>query len=460
MRLKNPFKTSLPAEKIQDGFSIAINQLINLAFPNIKADEKAELIKAGTGFAYAICNKIANDCAMIPIRLMVKNKSSGLKTVSLDNRTKDFLSDKKRCGLQIKSVDEVQEIENDLILTLLDDMNDYDDGIDVFSNTQLHLLQVGTTFWLADRGDNQILEPQRLHLLQPEKMEIIVESGKQAKFRNITGYKYDNNPLSVDEVIRFKYSNAGDWLWGKSPLSAAIEFYNTSGNLATLLKELSKNKNGMDLYLTNRLAGKDSNPPSILQGDSLKSVKQQFANFRLGNIKADEIMYLGNTELTAIPNMNKDLPFVDNLTALFRFMCWVFGISDSVFTKESSNRSDKKESIREYYASCVQPKLIRLQTRLNRYLLPMFRNAKEQGKFLIFDDCVPPDFDMMLKEIAGGARTPNEYREVRKLDSMEGGEFLYLPSNMMPIGQSIDGTGKALAEAVQRGFKELAVGKK
>ncbi len=445
----NPFKKSLPAEKTQDGFALAIHQLINLAFPNVDQADRQALIKAGTGFAYAISNRIANDCAMIPIRLMIKRKSAGLKTVALDRRTKDFLSQKQRCGIQIKSLDEVQEIEEDPILTLLENMNDYDDGIDVFANTQLHLLQVGTTFWLADRGDNQLLDPQYIHLLQPEKMEIIVESGKEAKFRNITGYKYDNNPLTTDEVIRFKYSNAGDWLWGKSPLSAAIEFYNTSSNLATLLKELSRNKNGMDIYLANKQSS-DEKIPKNLQGDELKSIKEQFKKYRLGNVSVDEIMYLGNLELTAIPNMNRDLPFIENLKGLFKFMCWTFGIPDSIMAQESSNRAVQKESIKDYYASCIQPKLIRLQSRLNSYLMPMFRNAKEQGKFLIFDDCVPPDFETMLKEVAGGARTPNEYREVRKLDAIEGGELLYMPSTMIPVGQDVEATGKMFALAVKK----------
>ncbi len=452
--MRNPFKKSLPAEKTQDRFAFSINQLINLAFPNVDQADRQALIKAGTGFAYAICNKIANDCAMVPIRLMVKGKSSGLKAISLNKRTKDFISSKQRCGIQIKSIDEVQEIESDPILTLLDEMNDYDDGIDVFCNTQLHLLQAGTTFWLADRGDNQQLDPQFIHLLQPEKMEIIVESGKGAKFRNITGYKYDGNPLSIDEVIRFKYSNAGDWLWGKSPLSAAIEFYNTSGNLATLLKELSKNKNGMDLYLSGKDPTKEGKPRNLTD-EQIKVIKEQFAKYRLGNIRADEIMYLGDAELVAIPNMNKDLPFIENLKGLFKFMCWTFGVPDSIFAQESSNRAVQTVTTRDYYASCIQPKLIRLQSRLNSDLLQMFKGIKEQGKFLIFDDCVPPDFDTMLKEVAGGTRTPNEYREIRKLDSMEGGEFLYMPSTMVPVGQNIDETGKALAEAVQRGFKEL-----
>lgn len=449
MRFRNLFKKkSLPAEKREDGFALAVHQLINLAFPNVDQADRRALIKAGTGFAYAISNRIANDCAMIPIRLMSKSRSTGLKTIPIDTRTKDFLFS-NRCGITLKSADAIQEVENHPALKLLENMNEYDDGIDVFANTHLHLLQAGTTFWLADRGDKQLLDPQYIHLLQPEKMEILVESGKEAKFRNITGYKYDNNPLSINEVIRFKYSNAGDWLWGKSPLSAAIEFYNTSGNLASLLKELSKNKNGMDLYLTNRPSNTETQP-QILQGDPLKSIKKQFADYRLGNIKVDEIMYLGNMELTAIPNMNKDLPFIENLKGLFKFMCWTFGIPDSIMSQESSNRAVQKESIKDYYASCIQPKIIRLQSRLNSYLLPMFKDAKESGLFYLFEDCVPIDFDSLIKEVQGGVRTPNEYRELRKLESMEGGEFLYMPSTMTPIGQDMAEAGKLFATAVKK----------
>jgi HK97 family phage portal protein len=445
MNLKFWQNKSLTAEKPPDTLSLLISQVISQAFPNINPDDRSGLIKAGNGFAYAICDKIANSCAMVPLRLMTTKKISGLKTRSLDRITKTYLSS-ERSGLHLKvEVDEIQEVIDHPISVLLENMNSYDDGIDVMANTQLQLLYVGTSFWIADRGESQIIDPQAIHLLEPEKVTPIFDT---KIYRKINGYKYSGQEkdLTPEEVIRFRYSNAGDWFWGKSPLSAAIEFYNTSGNLATLLKELSKNKTGMDLYVTNK-----SENSQVLQGEALKSVKEQFKDYRLGNVKADEIMYLGNMDLQAIPNMNRDLPYIENLIGLFRFMCWVFGISDSVFAKESSNRADKKEAIRDYFTSCIQPKLVRMQSRLTRYLIPRFRGAKEQGLFLVYEDCVPVDVELLIKELQAGGMTINEFREIRKRDAVDGGEITYVPSTMTPIGATMtpEEQGKTFAKAVK-----------
>ena len=445
MNLKFWQKKSLIAETPSNTFSLLMSQVISQAFPNVSPDNRNELIKAGNGFAYAICDKIANSCGMVPLRLMTAKKSTGLKTRQIDNITKSYLSS-ERSGLRLKAeVDEIQEVVSHPIKTLLEDMNDYDDGVDVFANTQLQLLYVGTSFWIADRGDSQSLEPQAIHLLETEKVTPIFDT---KIYRKINGYKYSGQEkdLTPNEVIRFRYSNAGDWFWGKSPLSAAIEFYNTSANLATLLKELSKNKTGMELYVSNK-----SENSQVLQGEALKSVKEQFKDYKLGNVKADEIMYLGNMDLQAIPNMNRDLPYIENLIGLFRFMCWVFGISDSVFAKESSNRADKKESIRDYFTSCIQPKLVRMQSRLTRYLIPMFKGAKEQGLFLVYEDCVPVDVELLIKELQAGGMTINEYREIRKRDAVDNGEITYIPSTMTPIGQTMTPAqqGKEFAKAVK-----------
>lgn len=445
MNIKFLKKKALAAERQPDPFSVLITQLVNKTFPNVSPDDRSALIKAGSGFAYAITNKIANNCAMVPIRLMVKGKTSGMKTIGIDKRTKDFIMS-PRSGFAFKSVDDIQEVYESPIIDLLDDMNDYDDGVDVNCNTELQLLQMGTAFWMVDRGDSQALDPQRIHLLEGDQVTPIFD---KQKFRTINGYKYQDQELTTDEVIRFRYSNAYDWFWGKSPLSAAIEFFNTSTNLASLLKELSKNKNGMDLYLANK--GENVQP---LQGDPLANLKKQFSDYRHGNIRADEIMYLGNMELAAIPNMNKDLPFIDNLNGLFKMMCWVFGMSDSVFTKESSNRADKKEALRDYYESVIQPKLVRKQARLNRYLIPMFKGAVEKGLFLLYEDSVPVDVEQLINEVKGGIATPNEAREIRKRDAMDGGEYLYMPSTSVPVGMDIDAQGKALADAVKKEFEK------
>ena len=450
MSIKSYIKKTFNLDRPESSVWFSLSTLVNSAFPNASKSDKSALLQSSSGFAYALTNRIANDCAMIPLRLMTtKVKSSGLKTKAIDNRTKDFLvSD--RSGLKLKSADDVQEVESHDIIDLLGSMNDYDDGIGVMTDTHLQLLHIANAYWLADRAEGLILDPQRLHLLSGDKVTIELDN---SIFRTIKGYRSSETGKNHDpkEIVRFKYSNSNDWLYGQSPLSAAVEFYNTSGNLAVLLKELSKNKNGLDLYLKKDKEGRELTP------DQTKDVKEQIANYRMGKMNVDQIMYFAGHELIAIPNMNRDLPFIENLKGLFKFICWTFGVPDSLLASESSNRSIQKESIKDYYASCIQPKLIRFQSTLNSSFIPMFKGAKEQGLFIVFEDCIPIDVELLLKEVDMGTLSINEFREIRKRDAIPGGEELYINSNRIPIsqaGQTLAQQGKEFAEAVKKGLDD------
>lgn len=450
MSIKSFIKKTFNRDRQQNSIWVSLENYVHSVFPNASKDDKSALLKSGTGFAYALTSRIANDCAMVPLKLMVsKGKSSGLKTKEIDNVTKNYLSSKKS-GVHLKSADDVREVEDHAILDLLDTMNAYDDGIGVMTDTHLHLLHIGNAYWLADRGEKFEFDPTRLHLLSGDKVAVELDN---TAFRTIKSYKSSETGKDYDpkEIVRFKYSNAEDWLYGKSPLSAAVDYYNTSVNLAILLKELSKNKNGLDLYL------KQEKESRALTPDQIKDAKAQIADYRMGKQNVDNIMYFGGQELVAIPNMNRDLPFIENLKGLFKFICWTFGVPDSLLSSESSNRSIQKESIRDYYASCIQPKLIRFQSTLKSSFVPMFQGAKEQGLFLVFDDCIPVDVELLLKEVDAGALTINEFRKIRKRDAIPGGEEIYINSTKIPIsqaGQTPQQQGKEFAEAVRKGLED------
>mgnify|MGYP001457119522 CR=1 FL=1 len=445
--MRNPFsrKKQFNVETRQNTGWMLLNQLIDSTFPNADRDNKQQLMKSCTGFAYALTSMISNDCALVPIRLMSKKGGNKLQTRTLDKQTKDYIFG-NTSGLKAKTrdADEIIEVVEHPALKLLDEMNDYDDGINVQSDTESHCLLIGNAYWYLPKGSQNETEPVRIHLLQSDQVTIGTD---KSTFRKITGYKYPpiNKTLLPDEIIRFKYNNPADWLYGASPLQAALEHHNTSGNLSILLKELSKNKTGMDIYMSNKKDGTGN-----VMGDALTTLKKQFADFRAGRIKQDEIMYLGGMELLAIPNMNRDLPFIENLKGLFKFMCWVYGVPDSLFAQESSNRAVQGTSVRQYYNSCIKPKLIRKQSVLNAKYITKFKDYETSGLFFMIDDPVPVDIDSLIKQ-TGIIITQNEARKQTKHDDIENGDMLYMPSGMTPIGSQMtpEEQGKAFAKAVK-----------
>jgi len=173
-------------------------------------------------------------------------------------------------------------------------------------------------------------------------------------------------------------------------------------------------------------------------------------------------MYLDDYELVAIPNMNRDLPFIEDLKGLFKFMCWIYGVPDSIFAQESSNRAVQTESKGQYANSCIRPLLVNRQSCYNEDYLPKFYPPKyevDDGLFYVFNDPVPVNADSLIKQTGGVAiLTPNEARELINRDAMEGGESLYIPSGMIQMGIDSAEQGKAFADSVMKQMAEMEKG--
>lgn len=421
--MKNPFKFFKKEKSFQPIITenqplFYINQLIDQMFPSANAQQKRSLLQAGQGTVYACVNIISNACSSAVLRLYTEGKPN------------NKLSSKQIKSLEkykIKNVDNVVEITDHEAIELLYKPNSIHSMLDLWILTWTHKLLVGDAYWRIASGPAGL--SKEIQILPADQIEIILNNENVPK---IEKYKLGRVEFPPEEIIHFvyRYDPEKVYSYGQSPLASIINEYNLSGWLKANLNDRAQTKQGSGVYL--RL------PKEInYSEEQLNQIKQAYSQYRTGRIKATELMILNEGELVAMPMADKDLPYDSNLRFLMERICNAFGVPISIFT-ESSTRAVQGVQATQFYSNCITPLLQAQAEALNRFYLPKFKNT--ENMFFAFDNVVPEDerlnADIYSRYVANGIMTINEVRYELNKPSIEGGDMLLIPSNLVPIGMA------------------------
>jgi HK97 family phage portal protein len=417
---------------------------------------------ANEGHVYTFANMISTAVALTTVRLYIKKRGKTTSTKALnDKQVKWLFSERSGVKNILKSVmpEDVEEVTDHPIIALLDRPNKNDKtGFNLRQRTEYHQLLSGNGYQWMPHLQNR--EPVAIHLLSSANVKI--ETDDKEEYHKVVKYKETINgklkEYEPEEIIHFKYA-ATDWLYGLSPLEAAMKYINLDHSLLMLLMDIAGNRLGMELFLkaVSEMGGKTV---KNYTEEQKKAVKQMFSDFRTGNIKSNEVPFLdADLSLEQIPNSNKDLPFTDNMKLFREFIAGVFGIPLSMLTQESSNRAVANTGKTQFAEYTILPKLIRYCDSITVSLLPMFKGT--EGMFFAADDPVPDNFEMEAnvysKLVGAGILSPDEARLEFDYESMDGGDMLYMPSTMTPItqvGQTPQQQGEDFAKGVKKGLEE------
>jgi len=104
----------------------------------------------------------------------------------------------------------------------------------------------------------------------------------------------------------------------------------------------------------------------------------------------------------------------------------------------------------------VLPRCDRFAEKLNEKILPLY----DDRIFCAFDNCVPQDRELILKEQIGrvkvGIMLINEARAEQGLEPVEGGDVPYIDNRMMPLGSEAEEEQvRRFTEKVMKNVKEV-----
>ena len=393
------------------------------------------LLGAYRSLVYTFANRNATSVAQATLRLYLargkgKSKSKIFPTETVDNQQKSYLkSNYSNLSVVRKAVD-FDEVLDHPILDILNDVNNFMNGFDLWELTQLHQELTGNAYWYLV-SDKIFGIPREIWLIPPDRMRVIPD-----KERFISGYEYTSpgfaKPIvfSEDKIIHFKMANPKNLFYGFAPLAAIIPEYNIN-------EQMSKYENAV-FSNNGRLEGAFETEES-LDEDDFNRLKLEIQTVYTGVSNAGKTPLLDNG--LSFKNYGlppRDLAFPEGRQNIKEIICNGFGQTLGMYDK-SSTRANADAALYQYAKATVQPRCTRNSGKLNEKLVPRY----DDNLFLAADNVVPEDRRQLLLErtqyAKAGIQAINEIREEMRKAPYKGLDEPFMQMQNVPVSMILAG---------------------
>lgn len=402
--------------------------------PYIPAEDYRSLVNKYTSWVYACARTNSVNCAQIPLRLYAKKpkgKFTRLKpTREISDKQMAWLMKSPYLHRKIAQGDKVEEVLDHPFIDLMKNVNEFDNEFDLLESLFLFQELTGNAYWniLHNPATGQ---PEQIWTLKPQYVKVVPD-----KVKYIRHYEYSVNfgekqIIKPKDMIHFKYINPKTSFYGLGPLGACIVAVDLGVNMNMLETALFENRAIPDTALVLPSEAGAMNEPEE------KRVKKKWKQaFGWNRKKAGNMVVLqGGAKLEQMMLSPREMNYLQGRKASKEEVAAVFGVPMSMLTSESVNRANAEAGDAQYMKKTVQPRLRKVEQKMNEQLLPMYEG---QGLFVVFDNPVPEDKEFQLKEkelnIKVGFTSINEERQKEGQEPAEWGDVPYLPSTLIPIG--------------------------
>lgn len=370
--------------------------------------DRYSLVREYKGVAYACAN--INAQAIVKTDLDLYRKASKGKKSLWSSRNlsyQEFARIKSNPYQKVAVADseELLEITNHPLLNVLNNPNPYLDYAGLMEFTQLFQEVTGAAYWYVAK--NVLGVPVQIWLLCPQWVKTLTDDKGL-----VAGYEYGTMGSKVtyepDEVIPFLLPNLDNPLVdGMSPLLSVFESINIENKYSATEAAILDNEGRPAGILT----AKDG-----LGAEEAERWERKFnAKFRRagngGVIVLDEDANFN--PLTFSPRDLSRLQIHENAK---ESICSAYGVPPAMLGSGASQYKVDVDVRQHHVEYAIVPRLRRIQSVLNRYLVPMF----DDSLFLMFEDASPQNIEQYRKDLElvsrNGAITNNELRQKLRFD--------------------------------------------
>jgi|TARA_R100000479_G_scaffold29002_1_gene11584 HK97 family phage portal protein len=336
-----------------------------------------------------------------------------------------------------------QILEEHPLIELLNRPNPLQSYSEFFSSLYGYLLLSGNSYVL--KLGSELGAPKELHHLRPDRINI-KGSGNPIPDRYdymINGRVEQSFEVDQDtgfsELKHIKLWNPLDDYYGCSPLSAAateVDQHNMAGKHNVNLLSNGARPSGAVIFKPRDEAGFAMNLTESQRQQLLTDLNNRFSG--AGNAGRPMLLE-GDFDWKEMGLSPKDMDFLNlkHLSATEIAMC--FGVpSQLVGVPDAQTYANVAEARLALYEETIIPYLQKISSDLNEWLVPMFGDRLS----LEFDiDSIPAlserrkkIYENVTSAVREGIMTRNEARERIGLEPVEGGDGLYIASNLFPLG--------------------------
>ena len=302
-----------------------------------------------------------------------------------------------------------EEIERHPLLDMLNYVNPFQTGQELFEITQMYLDLAGESFWVLNR--NGWGTPVEVWPAPPSRMQVV-----PSKKKFIAGYIYqygtDIVPFETDEIIHIKYPNPANPYRGIGPAqSIGID----------LAAELFSSQWNRNFFYNDASPGLVLTYPDNLSEDEYTRLKEQWRQRHQGVAQAHKMTILtGGGKIDRAVISQRDMDFWRLRKVNRDVILGAYGMPLTIMGIEGPGSRARAEADAYVFAQYViKPRLTRIREKLNEQLCPLFGKGLE----LDFADPVPENRELKLQEAVSGVNagflTVNEARP--RTDDRPGG---------------------------------------
>ena len=339
------------------------------------------------------------------------------------------------------------KLDNHELISLLQRPNPTQSGIEFFSSMYSFLMISGNSYILRD--SDTMRPPNELYLLRPDRIQIkssqtAIPSSYDYVIDGVTINKYavdQTNGLS--QIKHIKLWNPIDDYYGLSPIMASA--YNIDQHNLAGLHNVALLKNGATPSGYLKFQPTDETGMSTQLTDDQRARLLEDLEFRFqGTHNSGRPMLLeGNFDYKQLGLSPKDMDFLDLLNLSAREIALCFGVPAQLIGIPEANTYSNMETAKlGLYEETIIPLLKRVESDLNEYLSPLYSGDINIRYDL---DSIPAMaekrkqvYENVVQGVQAGILTRNEARDRLGLEEVSGGDDLYIPSNLFPIGETMD----------------------
>jgi len=412
---------------------------------------KKDFIRAFKGFVY-ICAKLnSQTVASQKLRLYVakKEKTKVYRTIStrpLSRQLKTWIYSKPHLDHWLTKAADVEEITDHVFLDLMKQVNPQHNARDLKEYTILFSDLTGECYWWLRK--NRLGVPDQVWPIPPQFVNPVFGDNLD---KPIKGYAYRTGKVDIvlpeDEVVFFTYPNPNNVFTGFGCVKGVANAIYIREQMDDFEKALFENKARIGGMLI---------PQANISKEDKERLQVQFSQIYAGARKAGKLVIPPKDMRFEKDTMSpEEMNFIQGRAVNMEEICLALDIPPGALTSKSVNLANAKVADYRHAKNGILPRCDRFSEKLNEKVLPLY----DDRIFCAFDNCVPEDRDLKLKEQIGrvkvGIMTINEARAEEGLEEIKGGDVAYIDNRLMPLGsEPIEEQAKRFAEKVMKNVKE------
>jgi len=392
----------------------------SLELPEAPTRKSTEYIKTYQGLIYSCVSRIAQEVSTIQLKLLKKKI--------------------------IKGKIELEEVEEHEVLSLLYYANEFYTFSQLIFITEVYWQLTGEAFWVIfDTNDRK--NPKQVWPLRPDWVDII-----PSKTEFIDHYEYHPEGwakgvrLEKEQIIFFKNHNPLNPYRGKGAVQASSMAIDTLDFL---------NNWNRNFFFNSAIPSIVFTTDKKLKSEEIKRFMSDWQNKYGGVSNANKVAFLGGGLKPEIISQSfKDMDFAvlkqsvkDDILASFGIPKTILGLTEDV------NRATSSTAKQIFAENTIKPLMTSFVSYLNEYYLPLFEDKSDL--FFDYEDPTPEDVELQLKIYENGLKngwlTINEVRDEENREPIEGGDIIYLPFSLQPMGSPPPSFGNNIGEKI-KGF--------